>query len=367
MADPAPVPPKRTSSQQMRGKRGPRPPGLMMMAEPKPEAPSVKAAAAAAKQAGSKSGLGMLQLDGKEFRITDRDLKREEHLGSGTYGEVCKVMHKTTGTVMAVKQMRDSMDPDERQQLLLQIDLCKSAERCPYIVDYYGAQAREGFIMLYMEIMSTSLDKSYGHLTEKKMNYPNGVLAYIAVSVLEGLVYLKRELKVMHRDVKPSNILLGFNGEIKLCDFGMSKVMEQSLLHTHVGCERYLAPERLDPSAKANEYGTEADVWSYGITLVELGMCAFPYKYTKAFEVLTKIVTEAAPQLPSDLYEPKFCEFVAECLLKHRDDRPPLTKKSKNGHGPLEEHPFFLEMKKKDTVDQKAWLVQHAIPPLDKA
>ena len=66
--------------------------------------------------------------------------------------------------------------------------------------------------------------------------------------------------------------------------------MEQSLLHTHVGCERYLAPERLDPMANRNEYGTESDVWSYGVTLVELGMLAFPYIYKKAFEVLTKIV-----------------------------------------------------------------------------
>jgi mitogen-activated protein kinase kinase len=67
--------------------------------------------------------------------------------------------------------------------------------------------------------------------------------------------------------------------------------MEQSLLHTHVGCERYLAPERLDPMANRNEYGTESDVWSYGVTLVELGMLDFPYVYKKAFEVLTKIVS----------------------------------------------------------------------------
>lgn len=273
-------------------------------------------------------------LQGKEYEITDRDLERQEHLGSGTYGEVCKVVHKTTRTVMAVKvhhlpnsltchlaqltlntlfqQMRDSMDPGERQQLLRDIEYSKGAKECKYIVDYYGAQCREGFIMVYMEIMATSLDKSYNHLANKKLHFPSDVLAYVAASVLEGLVYLKETMGVMHRDVKPSNILLGFHGEIKLCDFGMSKVcpqvstyqaplrladkllmhqvMEQSLLHTHVGCERYLAPERLDPMANRNEYGTESDVWSYGVTLVELGMLAFPYVYKKAFEVLTKIV-----------------------------------------------------------------------------
>jgi serine/threonine protein kinase len=116
------------------------------------------------------------------------------------------------------------MDPKERQQLLRDIEYSKGAKECKYIVDYYGAQCREGFIMVYMEIMATSLDKSYGHLSLTKTHFPSNVLSYVAASVLEGLVYLKETMGVMHRDVKPSNVLLGFCGEIKLCDFGMSKV-----------------------------------------------------------------------------------------------------------------------------------------------
>eukprot|EP00035_Acanthoeca_spectabilis_P021102 m.436338 g.436338 ORF g.436338 m.436338 type:complete len:361 (+) comp17962_c0_seq1:177-1259(+) len=356
MADkPPPVAERR--QQQMKGKRGARPSKLPIVEEPKAYV-SMPASGASA------SGLGKLVLQGKEYEITDRDLERQEHLGSGTYGEVCKVVHKTTRTVMAVKQMRDSMDPGERQQLLRDIEYSKGAKECKYIVDYYGAQCREGFIMVYMEIMATSLDKSYNHLANKKLHFPSDVLAYVAASVLEGLVYLKETMGVMHRDVKPSNILLGFHGEIKLCDFGMSKVMEQSLLHTHVGCERYLAPERLDPMANRNEYGTESDVWSYGVTLVELGMLAFPYVYKKAFEVLTKIVTEDAPKLPADLYEPDLCEFVAVCLDKRRDGRPQLTRTSGDGsHGPLKDHPFFLEVKSRDPASAMQWLVENALPP----
>lgn len=85
-------------SQQMRGNRKARPAALAVVAEPTPEH-SVHAPPAA----GAASGLGKLVLKGKEFEITDHDLERREHLGSGTYGEVCKVVHKITGTVMAVK------------------------------------------------------------------------------------------------------------------------------------------------------------------------------------------------------------------------------------------------------------------------
>ena len=85
-------------SQQMRGNRKARPAGLPIVAEPKPEH-SVHAPPAA----GAASGLGKLVLKGKEYEITDHDLERREHLGSGTYGEVCKVVHRITGTVMAVK------------------------------------------------------------------------------------------------------------------------------------------------------------------------------------------------------------------------------------------------------------------------
>ena len=114
---------------------------------------------------------------------------------------------------------------------------------------------------------------------------------------MHGLLFLKEKLGVMHRDIKPSNVLLGAEGEIKLTDFGMAKVMDQSLLHSHVGCERYLAPERLDPSISPNDYGTESDVWSYGVALVELGMLKFPYDYRKnhAFQLFTKIVRDPAP------------------------------------------------------------------------
>lgn len=357
MSKPPPVAERRSQQQMKRGNRKPRPGALPMRfdEEPKPQA-SPKPASA--------GGLGKLCLQEKEWEISDTELERKEHLGSGTYGEVCKVVHKKTGTVMAVKQMRDSMDPAERTQLLRDIEYTKEAMRCPHIVDYYGAQCREGYIMVYMELMATSLDKSYALLKEKEKHFPDSVLSFVAASVLSGLVYLKEELGVMHRDVKPSNILLGFKGEIKLCDFGMSKVMEQSLLHTHVGCERYLAPERLDPLATRNEYGTESDVWSYGVTLVELGLLAFPYEYKKAFEVLTKIVTEDAPKLPAELYSAEFCEFVAVCLDKRRDARPQLTKTSADGaRGPLKDHAFYKSVVAKDPAPAMKWLVDNAVPP----
>ena len=75
----------------------------------------------------------------------------------------------------------------------------------------------------------------------------------------------------MHRDIKPSNLLMGFDGAFKICDFGIAKNLEKSLLQSSIGCSPYLSPERINPQKVDEKYGVEADAWSFGLTLVELG------------------------------------------------------------------------------------------------
>eukprot|EP00041_Stephanoeca_diplocostata_P014640 m.272860 g.272860 ORF g.272860 m.272860 type:complete len:346 (-) comp19750_c2_seq9:1205-2242(-) len=209
------------------------------------------APAAAPEAARDGESLGKLVVNGKEYTIRDgtaSDFTRYGHLGAGAFGDVYKELHVPSETVMAVKEMRDAIQPEERQRLLRDITIIREAKDSEFIVDYYGARCAQGMVMVYMELMEASLDLMYESLRDRQLRLPNHVLVYITITVLKGMLYLKQKLHVLHRDIKPSNILLGSNGEIKLCDFGMSKVMEQSVLHSQVGCERYLAPERLDPS-----------------------------------------------------------------------------------------------------------------------
>ncbi|RXG55114.1 Dual specificity mitogen-activated protein kinase kinase 2 [Armadillidium vulgare] len=118
------------------------------------------------------------------------------------------------------------------------------------------------------------------------------------ITTLTALNYLKEKLKLIHRDVKPSNILLDRRGNIKLCDFGISGHLVDSIAKTRdAGCRPYMAPERIDP-AQARGYDVRSDVWSLGITLMELATGSFPYpKWNSVFEQLTQVVQGEPPRL----------------------------------------------------------------------
>lgn len=143
--------------------------------------------------------------------------------------------------------------------------------------------------MILTELMDTSLDRFYTKSFELKLKLPEIFFSKIAESVLSALAYMKK-LKIMHRDIKPSNILLNSNGDVKLCDFGISGFTNDSICNTFKGCQRYMAviliiyrffliiglkflflftkPERIKLTGKG--YSIKSDIWSLGISLVDL-------------------------------------------------------------------------------------------------
>jgi mitogen-activated protein kinase kinase len=158
------------------------------------------------------------------------------------------------------------------------------------------------------------------------------VLGKIAESVLGGLVYLYEAHRIMHRDIKPSNVLVNSRGSIKLCDFGVAGETVNSVANTFVGTSTYMAPERIQGGA----YTVKSDVWSVGLTIMELAVGRFPFdqndkeagERTSAgplgiLDLLQTIVHEPAPKLPkSDAFPPILDDFIAKCLLKNPDERP---------------------------------------------
>ena len=187
-----------------------------------------------------------------------------------------------------------------------------------------------------MELMATCFDKL---LKQLKQPIPEAICGKVAVATLKALNYLKENHGVIHRDVKPSNILLDANGRVKLCDFGISGRLVDSKAKTRsAGCAAYMAPERIDPpNPNKPDYDIRADVWSLGITLVELATGHFPYRDCKTdFEVLTKVLQESPPLLPRNGgFSLEFCSFVQDCLMKNYKDRPKYKK--------LLMHPFILK------------------------
>jgi len=158
------------------------------------------------------------------------------------------------------------------------------------------------------------------------------VLGKIAEAILGGLNYLYEVHSIMHRDIKPSNVLVNSRGYIKLCDFGVSGELVNSIANTFVGTSTYMAPERIQGGA----YSVKSDVWSVGLTLMELAIGRFPFDASDAaagdrvsagpmgiLDLLQQIVHEPAPNLPkSDAFPPILDQMIQKCLLKQPDQRP---------------------------------------------
>ncbi|XP_020777351.1 dual specificity mitogen-activated protein kinase kinase 4-like isoform X1 [Boleophthalmus pectinirostris] len=264
----------------------------------------------------------------QHWDFTADDLKDLGEIGRGAYGSVNKMVHKHSSHIMAVKRIRSTVDEREQKQLLMDLDVVMRSSDCPYIVQFYGALFREGDCWICMELMATSLDKFYKFVyCSLDEVIPEEILGKITLATVKALNHLKESLKIIHRDIKPSNILLDRKGNIKLCDFGISGQLVDSIAKTRdAGCRPYMAPERIDPSASRHGYDVRSDVWSLGITLYELATGRFPYpKWNSVFDQLTQVVRGDPPQLSNSderRFSPKFISFVNVCLTKDESKRP---------------------------------------------
>lgn len=275
-----------------------------------------------------------LTIDGQEYPCSTNDLEVLDKLGNGAYGFVDKMRHNESGIEMAVKRIRHTVNTTEQQRLLMDLDVSMRLSNYPYTVHFYGALFKEGDVWICMELMKTSLDKFYVMVKNNEQIIPENVLGRIFFAVVSALEYLHTNLRVIHRDVKPSNILVNVDGVIKLCDFGISGQLVDSLAKTmNAGCKPYMAPERINPAQGNTGYDIRSDVWSLGITLVELACLKFPYsQWTTPFDQLKAVVEEPSPMIPDEHgYSKDFHNVLAMCLQKNYKDRPKYDVLLQNG------------------------------------
>ncbi|KAK7185594.1 hypothetical protein DPSP01_013578 [Paraphaeosphaeria sporulosa] len=329
--------------------------GLALSAPPPKPAPSAGDAQAPGGLGQDDNRADTLEI-GVEFRL---DLKAEDlivlrELGAGNGGTVSKVQHAATKVVMARKIIHVEAKNEVRKRIVRELRIMHDCNS-EYIVAFYGAfQNESGDVIMCMEYMDVgSLDwvsKTFGPVRVD-------VLGKISEAVLGGLAYLYSAHKIMHRDLKPSNILVNSKGQIKLCDFGVSSELEGSIAETFVGTGTYMAPERIQGSP----YTVKSDVWSVGLTLMELAIGKFPFGGSDddgdgpggpqgILDLLQQIVLEPAPKLPkSDAFPAILEDMIAKCLMKDPAERP--TPKE------LYEHDAFLQAAKRTPVDLEAWAV----------
>lgn len=252
--------------------------------------------------------LDVEDMDDESWRVASMEKRIEElgNLGEGAGGAVTRARLKGGKTVFALKIITTNPDPDVKRQIVRELGFNKECAS-DHICRYYGAfvdpsTATISIAMEYCE--GGSLDSIYKEVKRLGGRTGEKVLGKIAEGVLRGLTYLHTR-RIIHRDIKPSNILLCRDGAVKLCDFGVSGDFgTKGEANTFIGTSYYMAPERITGQA----YTITSDVWSTGVTLLEVAQHRFPFPAdgTEAqpkaglIDLLTYIVQQPVPRLKDE-------------------------------------------------------------------
>uniref|UniRef100_A0A915HZA2 non-specific serine/threonine protein kinase n=1 Tax=Romanomermis culicivorax TaxID=13658 RepID=A0A915HZA2_ROMCU len=265
---------------------------------------------------------------GQNTDLVRRDPNEEydllQRVGSGTYGDVYKAVHRHTGELAAVKLVK--IDKGDDFSLIHQEIVMMRECRHPNIVAYHGSYLRQSSLWIVMEYCGGgSLQDIYhmtGPLTELQ-------IAFVCRETLRGLCYLHTLAKI-HRDVKGANILLTDNGEVKLADFGVAAQITMTLgkRKSFIGTPYWMAPEVAAVEWKGG-YNSLCDVWAVGITAIELAELQPPLFDLHPLRVLMLMSKSnyKPPGLKDKVkWSPAFHEFVRSCLTKNPKKRPTADK-----------------------------------------
>uniref|UniRef100_A0A673LZT5 non-specific serine/threonine protein kinase n=1 Tax=Sinocyclocheilus rhinocerous TaxID=307959 RepID=A0A673LZT5_9TELE len=264
-----------------------------------------------------------------------------ELVGNGTYGQVYKGRHVKTGQLAAIKCM--DVTGEEEEEIKAEINMLKKYSHHRNIATYYGAFIKKNppgvddQLWLVMEFCGA------GSVTDLIKNTKGNSLredwtAYISREILRGLTHLHHH-KVIHRDIKGQNVLLTENAEVKLVDFGVSAQLDRTVSrrNTFIGTPYWMAPEVIacDENPDAT-YDYKSDLWSLGITAIEMAEGAPPLCDMHPMRALFLIPRNPAPRLKSKKWSKKFQSFIESCMVKNHNQRPSTEQ--------LLKHPFIREL-----------------------
>ncbi|GCB72473.1 serine/threonine-protein kinase 3/4 [Scyliorhinus torazame] len=252
-----------------------------------------------------------------------------EKLGEGSYGSVFKAIHKESGQVVAIKQVPVESD---LQEIIKEISIMQQCDS-PHVVKYYGSYFKNTDLWIVMEYCGAGSVSDLIRIRNKTLTEDE--IATILHSTLKGLEYLHFMRKI-HRDIKAGNILLNNEGHAKLADFGVAGQLTDTMAkrNTVIGTPFWMAPEVIQEIG----YNCVADIWSLGISAIEMAEGKPPYADIHPMRAIFMIPTNPPPTFRKpELWTDEFTDFVKQCLVKNPEQRAAATQ--------LLQHPFIKSAK----------------------
>ncbi|XP_072541023.1 serine/threonine-protein kinase 4-like [Salminus brasiliensis] len=252
-----------------------------------------------------------------------------EKLGEGSYGSVFKAHYKETGEIVAIKQVPVESD---LQEIIKEISIMQQCNS-PHVVKYYGSYFKNSDLWIVMEYCGAGSVSDI--IRQRSKTLAEDEIAAILQSTLKGLEYLHFMRKI-HRDIKAGNILLNSEGQAKLADFGVAGQLTDTMAkrNTVIGTPFWMAPEVIQEIG----YNCVADIWSLGITAIEMAEGKPPYADIHPMRAIFMIPTNPPPTFRNpDQWSEPFRDFVSQCLVKNPESRATATQ--------LLQHPFIKSAK----------------------
>ncbi|KAL1533153.1 Mitogen-activated protein kinase kinase 5 [Salvia divinorum] len=246
------------------------------------------------------------------LQLQHSELERVSRIGSGAGGTVYKVLHRPSAKIYALKVIYGNHEDAVRNQMRREIQILRDVDN-PNVVRCHNLIDHNGEIQVLLEYMDR------GSLENRHI--PNETsLSDLARQILCGLYYLHRR-KIVHRDIKPSNLLINSRGVVKIADFGVSRILAQTMdnCNSSVGTIAYMSPERINTDLNHGRYdGYAGDIWSLGVSILEFYLGKFPFSVGRQGDwasLMCAICMSQPPEAPPTASR-EFRDFIACCLQR---------------------------------------------------
>lgn len=255
------------------------------------------------------------------------ELELDKILGEGSFGQVFRARHKATGAIVAVKVVPNNEGDEEADKIMGEIDILSKCNS-PYIVGYFECficppkkKMENGEMWIVMEFCDGGSVSDLIEAAGGKGSFamPEEAIRAACAGIVLGLEYLHKK-EICHRDIKCGNVLLTNDGHVKLADFGVSAELTNTInkRKTVVGSPFWIAPEVI----KEAHYDGRADVWSLGITAIEMAEGAPPHSNLNPLRAIFLIPSKPAPTLADpDIWSPDMLDFIRCCCKKDPSER----------------------------------------------